>query len=75
MGDLVLGLSGFLIIIAGLTIIVIMVKTKRHRDAIARRNLPQRLRKERRELDTYIDRINRATTDDELDSLEQRKDE
>jgi hypothetical protein len=75
MADLVAGFIGFLVIITGLVVIVLMVRDKRRKYAIAKRNEPQRLRRKLRDLDTLIDSINQATTDDELDGLEQRENE
>ena len=75
MADLVAGFIGFLVIITGLVVIVLMVRDKRRKYAIAKRNEPQRLRRKLRDLDTLIDSINQATTDDELDGLEQRETE
>jgi len=75
MADLVAGFIGFLVIITGLVAIVLMVRDKRRKYAIAKRNEPQRLRRKLRDLDTLIDSINQATTDDELDGLEQRENE
>jgi hypothetical protein len=75
MADLIAGFIGFLVILAGLTTIVIMVRSRQQRNALARRNAPQRARKKLRDLDALIDRINQAKTDDELDGLEEQKDE
>jgi hypothetical protein len=75
MADLILGLIAFLVVLSGLVMIMIVAVGKRRRDAIARRNEPQVMQKRLRDLNALIDRINQATTDDELDSLERRKGE
>jgi hypothetical protein len=75
MADLVAGLIAFLVVISGLVVIVLMVRGKRRKDAIAKRNEPQQLRRKLRDLDTLIDSIHQATTDDELDGLEQQENE
>lgn len=67
MADLVAGLIGFLVILAGLVVITLMIRDKRNRDDAIRQRSNRRLQ----DLNAFIDKINQAETEDDLDNLKE----
>ena len=71
---LALLLAAVLVMVGGVTA-VLVARSGRRRNEQIRRDAPRRLRAELRQADDYLQKINDALSEDDLDGLEEKRNE
>jgi hypothetical protein len=73
MADVILLFAAALLVLGGAVAVAFIVRSGTRRQALARRGQPARLRDELSAIDDYIRQVSQATADEDLDRLEQHK--
>lgn len=73
MADVVILLACALIVLAGLGAVALIARSGHRRRVEAERDRPARLRRTLAETDDYIRRVRQATTDEQLDRLDDER--
>lgn len=73
MADVLALLAVAVIVMGGGVALMAVTRTTRRRAAEARRDKPRRLSADLRDTDKYIDHVNNALSEDDLDSLENNR--
>jgi hypothetical protein len=71
--DVLLLLAGAVIVMTGAGGLMLITRTARRRAALARRDAPGRLRQDLRDAGAWIEQIENALSEDDLDSIETKR--
>ena len=75
MADVLALLAAAVLVMAGGVAVALIARSGRRRNAQIRRDAPRRLREDLRQADDYIREINDALSEDDLDSLKEKRNE